>query len=40
MRMALEKEQAREREIAARSKRIQDKMDKMGDVVRDNGKEL
>ena len=40
MRVALEKEQARDREMAARAKRIQDKMDSMADVVRDNGKEL
>jgi hypothetical protein len=40
MRVSLEKEQARDREMAARAKRIQDKMDSMADGVRDNGKEL
>lgn len=40
MRMALEKERAREAEIAERNRRIQAVMDSMGDVVKDNGKEL
>ena len=40
MRVALEKEQAREREIAERGRRIQEKMDKMGEVIRDNGEEM
>jgi len=40
MRVALEKEQAREREIAQRDRRIKEKMDKMGDGIRDNGEEL
>ena len=40
MRVADEKEKAREREIAERGRRIQEKMDKMGDVIRDNGEEM
>ena len=40
MRMALEKDKAREDEIAARGRRIQAVMDAMGDVIRDDGKEL
>lgn len=40
MRAALEKEKAREEEMANRGKRIQAVMDGMADVVRDNGKEL
>ena len=40
MRVAAEKEQAREREIAERGRRIQEKMDKMGDGIRDNGEEM
>lgn len=39
MRLALEKEQAREDEMAQRGKRIQAVMDCMGDVIRDNEKE-
>ena len=39
MRLALEKEQAREDEMAQRGKRIQAVMDSMGDVIRDNEKE-
>jgi len=39
MKMTLEKERAREAEMAARGKRIQAVMDSMGDVVRDNSKE-
>lgn len=39
MRLALEKEQAREAEMAQRGKRIQAVMDSMGDVIRDNEKE-
>ena len=40
MRIALEKEQAREEEMAERGRRIQAKMDKMGEVIRDNEKEM
>ena len=40
MRVALEKEKAREQETIARGKKIQAVMDRMGDVVRDNGEEL
>lgn len=40
MRLALEKEQAREQEMANRGKRIQAVMDSMGEVIRDNDKEL
>ena len=40
MRIALEKEIAREEEMAERGRRIQAKMDKMGEVIRDNDKEL
>jgi len=40
MRLALEKEQAREQEMANRGKRIQAVMDSMGEVIRDNEKEL
>lgn len=40
MRVADEKEKVREREIAERGRRIQEKMDKMGDVIRDNGEEM
>ena len=40
MRMALEREQQRERETQERSRRIQQLMDNMADVVKDNGKEL
>lgn len=40
MRVALEKEQAREREIAERGRRIQEKMEAMGEVIRDNGEEM
>lgn len=40
MKMALDKEIAREEEMKARGKRIQAVMDRMGEVVRDNGKEL
>ena len=40
MRVALEKEKAREAEIAERGRRIQEKMDKMGDGIRDNGEEM
>ena len=40
MRMILEKEKAREEEMANRGKRIQAVMDGMAEVVRDNGKEL
>ena len=40
MRMQLEKEKAREEAIAERGRRIQAVMDSMGEVVRDNGKEL
>ena len=39
MRLALEKEQAREDEMAQRGKRIQAVMDSMGDVIRDNENE-
>ena len=40
MRVALEKEKAREEEMANRGKRIQAVMDGMAEVVKDNGKEL
>ena len=40
MRMVLEKEKAREEEMANRGKRIQAVMDGMAEVVRDTGKEL
>ena len=40
LRVALEKEKAREQETLDRGKRIQAVMDRMGDVVRDNGEEL
>ena len=40
MQMELEKERKREQEIADRGRRIQAVMDSMGDVVKDNGKEL
>ena len=40
MKMALDKEIAREQEMKERGKRIQAVMDRMGEVVRDNGKEL
>ena len=40
MRLALEKDKAREDEIAQRGRRIQAVMDAMGDVIRDDGKEL
>ena len=40
MRVAVEQERRREEEIAQRGKRIQAMMDKMGDVIRDNSKEL
>ena len=40
MRLALEKEQAREQEMADRGQRIQAVMDSMGEVIRDNNKEL
>lgn len=40
MRVALEKEQAREREIAERGRKIQQKMEAMGEVIRDNGEEM
>ena len=40
MRLALEKELAREQEMANRGKRIQAVMDSMGEVIRDNDKEL
>ena len=40
MRVALEKEKAREQETIQRGKKIQAVMDRMGDVVRDNGEEL
>ena len=40
MRVAIEKERAREQETLDRGKRIQAVMDRMGDVVRDNGEEL
>ena len=40
MKLALEKEKAREAEIAKRGARIQAVMDAMGDVIRDDGKEL
>ena len=40
MRLALEKEQAREQEMANRGQRIQAVMDSMGEVIRDNDKEM
>ena len=40
MRLQLEKEQAREQEMAQRGKRIQAVMDSMGEVIRDNDKEM
>ena len=40
MRMALEKEKAREAQMAERGRRIQAVMDSMGDVIKDNDKEL
>ena len=40
MKLALEKDKAREEEIAKRGRRIQAVMDAMGDVIRDDGKEL
>lgn len=40
MKMALEKERARELQMQERSNRIQAMMDNMADVVKDNGKEL
>ena len=40
MRMVRQKEIEREQEMAERGRRIQAVMDSMGDVVRDNGREL
>lgn len=40
MRIALEKEQAREQDMAQRGRRIQKVMDSMGEAIRDNDKEL
>lgn len=40
MKMALEKEQMREKETQARSDKIQALMENMADVVKDDGKEL
>ena len=40
MRLALEKEQAREQEMAIRGQRIQAKMDKMGEAIRYDDKDL
>ena len=40
MRVALEKERAREQAIADRSKRMQAVMDNMADDIKDNGKAL
>ena len=40
MDLAIKKEKQREQEMQDRSKKIQDMMDSMADVVKDNGKEL
>ena len=40
MRLADEQETTRQNEIAERGKKIQRVMDQMGDIVKDNGKEL
>jgi len=40
MRVALEKEKAREEAMAERGRRIQQVMDSMGDAIKDNDKEL